>query len=117
MNRRPLALGCALSAAGGRRYTELCADLACEAEVDLTVPRYDGAEAARAGPAGVICSLVDLPAALSAQVALEIAALHAAIVRCSCSRSRRSSSPAGSGESISRSASITFARASARVWP
>ena len=37
-------------------------------------------------PARVIPSFVDLPATLSAQVALEVATLHAAIVKWSCSR-------------------------------
>lgn len=41
-------------------------------------------------------------------MALEVAPLHAAIVRCNCSRSRESPASAGSGESISRSASMTL---------
>jgi len=55
--------------------------------------------------------LVDRAAPVSAQMALQVATLHAAIVKCSCSRSRRSPARVGSGESISRSASITFERA------
>jgi hypothetical protein len=45
-----------------------------------------------------------MAAATSAKVPLEIAALHAAIVRWSASRSRWSSADRGSGESISRRA-------------
>jgi hypothetical protein len=102
---------------GGRSDVELSADLAGECKVDLTVSRHHRASAAGPCPARVVPALVDLPAALSAQVALELAALQAAIVRWSCSRSRSSSSLGGSGDSISRSASMTFARASSRVRP
>ncbi len=77
-----------LSTAGGRRHVELCADLAREAEVDLTMACHDGAGASRAAPTRMVRALVDLPAVVSPQVALQITAFHAAIVRCSCSRSR-----------------------------
>ena len=50
-------------------------------------------------------------------MALKVAPLHTPIVRWSGSRSRRSSSVLGSGESIKRRASITFALASSRVRP
>ncbi|MCY7301843.1 MAG: hypothetical protein LH654_02185 [Thermoleophilia bacterium] len=52
-----------------------------EAEVDLTMAGHDGAGAVGAGPARVVRALVDLPAVVSPQVALQIVALHAAIVR------------------------------------
>lgn len=96
---------------------ELSTDLSRQYEVDLTMTRDYGASAAGSSPTAVISTFVDVMAAVSAQMALEIAALHAAIVRCSGSRSRRSSASRGSGESIKRSASITFARASSRVCP
>jgi hypothetical protein len=70
------------SAGSGRRTDlELSADLACESEVDLAVSRDHRTSTARACPTGVVSAFVDLPAALSAQVTLELAALHAAIVR------------------------------------
>jgi hypothetical protein len=70
------------SAGSGRRTDlELSADLAGEGEVDLTVSGHHGTGAARAGPTRVVPAFVDLPATLSTQVALELAALHAAIVR------------------------------------
>jgi hypothetical protein len=71
----------ALSAAGWWRYAELGADLASQSEVDLAVTRYHRASTAGSCPASVIRALVDLPAVPSAQMMLQITALHAAIVR------------------------------------
>src|SRR4051812_45474922 len=106
------------AAAGGRRRRELAADLACQPEVDLPVARDDGSRSCGACPAGVVGALVDAPATLLDEVSLQVAELHAAMVRWISSRSRVSSSSAvGSGESISRKASSTFARASSRVRP
>ena len=107
----------ASAASGGRWYAELSADLASEGVVDLAVARDYGARSFRACPAGVACAFVDRCASVSAEMALEVTAFHAAIVRCSRSRSRWSSALAGSGESISRSASMTLERASSRVRP
>jgi hypothetical protein len=66
---------------GRRSDVQLSADLAGESEVDLAVSGDHRAGTVRAGPAGVVPAFVDPAAALSAQVALELAALHAAIVR------------------------------------
>jgi hypothetical protein len=71
-----------------RRHLELAADLARQSVVDLAVPRNDRSLALRTGLPRVVPALIDLPAPVSAQVALQIAALHAAIVKCSASRSR-----------------------------
>ena len=60
-------------------------------------------------------AFVNEPAAVLAQVTLQLAPLHAAIVSCSGSLSDGGAS--GSGVSIRRSASITLARASSRVRP
>lgn len=56
-------------------------------------------------------------AAVVAEVALEVAALHAAMVSCSGSLLSAAPSVECSGLSMRRSASMTFARASSRVWP
>jgi hypothetical protein len=79
--------------------------------------RYRPVQRSSRAVASVVRTFVDQATSLGAQMALEVAALHAAIVRCNRSRSRESSASAGSGESISRNASMTFPRASARVRP
>jgi len=103
-------------AARARSTRNTAADNRC-ARVDLAMARHDRSCALGADPPSVVSALVHLTAVISAEMTLQIASLHAAIVRCSASRSRRSPASLGSGESISRSASMTFVRASSRVRP
>lgn len=49
------------------------------------------------GPPSMVSALVHLAAAMSPEMTLQIASLHAAIVRCSASRSRPSPASLGSG--------------------
>ena len=100
-----------------RWHSQLPADLARQSIVDLAMARHNRSCALGTDPSSVVSALVHLAAAMSAEMTLQIAPLHAAIVKCSASRSRRSPASLGSGESISRSASITFVRASSRVRP
>ena len=96
----------------GRRDLQLPADLARQAITDLAVARDRRPLAMRARPTRVIAALVDRASAVPTGMTLELAPLHAAIVSCRVSRSRLSFSSPGSGESIRRSASRTFSRAS-----
>lgn len=72
----------------GRRDLQLPTNLAGEPVIDLAVARHYRACSLGTSPAGVVSALVNLTATLRAKVALKLAALHAAIVRCSASRSR-----------------------------
>jgi len=47
--------------------------------VDLSMSRNRGSFATRTNPSGVIAALIQLPATVSAQVLLELSALHAVI--------------------------------------
>jgi hypothetical protein len=102
----------------GLRYPELLADRACETWADLLVSRECRDLALRSTPLGVLCT-ADLVGAVFAEVAFEIASLHAAATKRRCSRSPRERIPANSSSGVStvRRASSTLSRASWRVRP
>lgn len=97
---------------------QLLADRPGEPVVDLAMTWHGGAaRAVGRAPLAVVGAFVDQLAAVLAQVFLKVAALHAAIVSCSGSLVSPGPSEVGSGLSMRRSASMTFARASSRVCP
>src|SRR5450755_1574048 len=111
------------SATGRRGDVEVFADPANGAGLDLAVAG-DGGDPLALGsadrPHAVSGSLAQRLGAVSAQMTLELAALHAAIVSSSESLSAGSGSSGGDPNrtaSSSLSASITFSRASSRVRP
>jgi hypothetical protein len=61
--------------AGWRGHLKLAAYLAGQRIVDLAVARDDGSLALRASPSCMVAALIDLPAPMSAQVALQLAPL------------------------------------------
>src|SRR5829696_8982775 len=106
--------GSALTRAGRRRNAEVLADLACEAEGDLTVPRYGSRSFGVEAPEAVVATFAQERRTVRAQVSLKVAALHAAMTSSSGSLSA-AASPLGwspnRSSSIPRRASTTFARA------
>lgn len=117
--------GClsAATAAGRRRDVELLADAADGAGLDLAVAG-NGRDPLALGstdrPHAVPGSFTEQLGSVSAQMTLQLAALHAAIVSSSDSLSAGSGSSGGDPNrtaSSSLSASITFSRASPRVAP
>lgn len=108
----------ALSADRAGRECPAAADRAGEPVVDLAMTWHGGAAwAVGRAPLAVVGAFVDQLAAVLAQVFLKVAALHAAIVSCSGSLVSPGPSEVGSGLSMRRSASMTFARASSRLCP
>src|SRR3990172_5036582 len=109
------------SARPGRRWdVEVGADLACQSEVDLTVARHCGRALGVEAPEAVVAALPQQSYAVSAQMALEVAALHAPMTSSSGSLSApsvTSGRPPKRSSRIPRRASITFARASSRARP
>src|SRR3954447_3434557 len=112
-----------LARSRGRRDLECLADGAHRPELDLAVTRHGGdALRLRAAdhPDAVTAALADQLCAVLAQVTLQRGALHAAIVNSTESLSPSSATSGGEPNRYartSRSASITFSRASSRVLP
>lgn len=107
-----------LARVGGRRNAELAANRPNKSRADLSVSREGRDLGVWTSPLCVLGTAY-LSAAVRSEVALKVAALHAAAVNRRCSRSASAVSPASSSSGVSTvlSASRTFSRASSRVRP
>lgn len=109
---------CFSARAGGWWNLQVAADLAGERPGDLVVAGDHRGSVGGAAPL-LVLGAANETAAVLAQVRFQGTALHGWAVKISASRSSRpaGSVSASSGVSIVCSASITFSRACARVWP